>query len=101
VIILNAQAAIKTDGSQSTVILSNSTIAGNANGVQILNGGTILTSGNDTIVGNGTNVTGSLTSITSAGGSSNEAGHRLTFEFSWNQRNGPFKTLVVIRAIHN
>ena len=58
VIILNAQAAIKTDGPQSTVSLSNSTIAGNGAGVQILNSATIVTSGNNTIVGNGTNVSG-------------------------------------------
>jgi hypothetical protein len=59
--ILNAAAAIKSNGPQSFVILTNSTIVGNALGVQTLNSGVMVSSGNNTIYGNGTDVSGTLT----------------------------------------
>jgi hypothetical protein len=65
--VLNASVALKANGPQSFVILTNNTVVGNAIGVQSLNGATILTSVNNTVTGNGpTNnqnvVGGSLTS---------------------------------------
>ena len=59
--ILNANVAIKANGPLSTVILTNSTVSGNAIGVQTLNGGNINSLANNTISGNGTNVSGTLT----------------------------------------
>jgi hypothetical protein len=59
--VLNAGAAIRANGPQSTVILTNSTLSGNGIGTQALNGATVLTSQNNTITGNGTDVSGALT----------------------------------------
>jgi hypothetical protein len=59
--ILNASVAIKANGPQSIVVLTNSTVSGNGTGVQPLNGGTIFTSQNNTIKGNGTNLSGAMT----------------------------------------
>ncbi|HEY5379156.1 MAG TPA: Ig-like domain repeat protein [Pseudolabrys sp.] len=60
--VLNAKVAIKANGPQSTVILTNSTISGNGIGVQTLNGGHVYTPHNNTITGNGTDVSGALSS---------------------------------------
>jgi hypothetical protein len=59
--VLNSQAALKANGPQSYVILTNCTVSGNSNGVQVLNGATVLTSQNNTITGNSTNISGTLT----------------------------------------
>jgi hypothetical protein len=59
--ILNAQFAINSNGPQTAVVLTNSTIAGNGFGTRILSGGTIYTSQNNTIKGNGMDVSGALT----------------------------------------
>jgi hypothetical protein len=60
--ILNANVAIKANGPQSTVILTNSTMAGNGTGVQVQNGATVYTPHSNTIYGNGSDLSGSLTS---------------------------------------
>jgi hypothetical protein len=59
--VLNAAVALKANGPQSFVIISNCTVAGNAIGTQVLGGATISTSNNNTIRGNGTDISGSLT----------------------------------------
>ncbi|HEY5306352.1 MAG TPA: hypothetical protein VIJ52_06765 [Pseudolabrys sp.] len=63
--ILNAGVALKANGPQSIVILTNNTVGGNTIGVQQQNGASVLTSGNNTITGNGPsnnqNVVGTLT----------------------------------------
>jgi hypothetical protein len=59
--VLNANQALKGNGPQSVVIITNCTIGGNNTGVIQQNGATILTSGNNTIQGNGTDVSGTLT----------------------------------------
>jgi hypothetical protein len=59
--VLNANQALKANGPQSVVIITNCTIGGNNTGVIQQNGATILTSGNNTIQGNGTDVSGTLT----------------------------------------
>jgi hypothetical protein len=59
--IYNANVAVMANGPQSIVILSNSTVAGNGTGVRPLNGATIFSSGNNTINGNGTDLTGTIT----------------------------------------
>ena len=62
VTILNSSgAAITSDGPQSYVFLTNSTISGNATGVQTQNGGTVYSLVNNTISKNGTNISGTLT----------------------------------------
>jgi hypothetical protein len=53
--------AITSDGSQSYVFLTNSTISGNATGVQTQNGGSVYSLVNNTISGNGVNISGALT----------------------------------------
>ena len=59
--ILNASAALKANGPQSFVILTNNTVAGNNTGVSVSNGASVISSGNNTIYGNTTNVTGTIT----------------------------------------
>ncbi|HWJ18919.1 MAG TPA: hypothetical protein VNR65_09370, partial [Geobacterales bacterium] len=63
--ILNAGAALRANGSLSFVVLTNNTVSGNAIGVQVTNGATVLTSVNNTITGNGPtnnqNVVGTIT----------------------------------------
>jgi hypothetical protein len=59
--ILNAGVALKANGAQSFVILTNNTVSGNSTGIQVVNGATVITSGNNTVFGNGTNVIGTLT----------------------------------------
>ena len=59
--ILNASVGVKANGAQSIVILTNSTISGNAIGVQPENGGIVYTSTNNTIYGNGTDFGNSMT----------------------------------------
>ena len=60
--ILNtAGPAVNSNGAQSTVILTNSTVAGNQTGVRVINGATLYTSLNNTIQGNGTEVVGTMT----------------------------------------
>jgi hypothetical protein len=63
--ILNAGVALKANGPQSFVILTNNTVGGNTVGVQQQNGATVLTSHNSTITGNGPsnnqNVSGTIT----------------------------------------
>ena len=59
--ILNANVAIKANGPQLTVILTNSTVSGNGIGVQTFNGGAVYTPRSSTISGNGTDLSGSLT----------------------------------------
>jgi hypothetical protein len=63
--ILNAGVALKANGPQSFVILTNNTVGGNTIGVQQQNGATVLTSHNSTISGNGPsnnqNVQGTVT----------------------------------------
>jgi hypothetical protein len=51
--ILNAAVALKANGPQSFVILTNNTVSGNTIGLQILGGAGVLTSVNNTITGNG------------------------------------------------
>ncbi len=58
--ILNSQAALKANGPQSFVILTNNTVSGNSIGLQVLNGASVASSGNNTIFGNGTNVSGTF-----------------------------------------
>ena len=60
--IYNANSAIKANGPQSVVILTNSTISGNGIGVQVQNSGTVYTPQNNTITGNGVDISGALTS---------------------------------------
>jgi hypothetical protein len=59
--ILNASAALKANGPQSSVILSNNTVSGNGLGVQVLNGATVYTAGNNIVAKNGNDVSGTLT----------------------------------------
>jgi hypothetical protein len=63
--ILNAGVALKANGAQSFVILTNNTVGGNTIGVQQQNGATVLTSHSSTITGNGPsnnqNVSGTVT----------------------------------------
>ena len=59
--ILGAATALKANGPLSSVVLTNNTISGNTLGVQVLNGATVFTSGNNTIKNNTTNVSGTLT----------------------------------------
>jgi len=62
VTILNSSGpAITSDGPQSYVFLTNSTISGNATGAQTQNGGSVYSLVNNTISGNGTNISGTLT----------------------------------------
>ena len=62
VTILNSGgSAITSNGPQSYVFLTNSTISGNAIGVQTLSGGTVYSLVNNTISNNGTNVSGTMT----------------------------------------
>jgi hypothetical protein len=63
--VLNANVGIKANGPQSVVVLTNSTLSGNAIGVQAQNGGAVYTPQNNTITGNATNVSGSLSSAPS------------------------------------
>ncbi len=60
--VLNAGVAIKANGPQSTVILTNSTISGNGTGVQVQNNGVVYTPQSNTIYGNGTDINGGLSS---------------------------------------
>jgi hypothetical protein len=60
--ILNANIAIKANGPQSTVMLTNSTVSGNGIGVQVQNGAHVYTPQSNTISGNGTDLSGSLSS---------------------------------------
>jgi hypothetical protein len=64
VTVLNASVAVKSNGPLSYVVLTNSTLVGNSLGVELLNGGTLLTPGHNTVYGNSTNVSGSMTSGT-------------------------------------
>ena len=63
--ILDAGVALKANGPQSFVILTNNTVGGNTIGVQQQNGATVVTSHNSTITGNGPsnnqNVSGTVT----------------------------------------
>jgi len=63
--ILNAGVALKANGPQSFVIVTNNTVGGNTIGVQQQNGATVITSHNSTITGNGPsnnqNVSGTVT----------------------------------------
>ena len=59
--ILNAAVALKANGLQSSVVLTNNTVTGNGTGVQVQNSATVFTSGNNTIKNNTTNINGSLT----------------------------------------
>jgi hypothetical protein len=59
--ILNAAVALKANGPQSSVVLTNNTVTGNGIGVQVQNSATVFTSGNNTIKNNTTNISGSLT----------------------------------------
>ena len=65
--ILNAGVALKANGPQSFVIVTNNTVGGNTIGVQQQNGATVITSHNSTITGNGPsnnqNVGGALTPV--------------------------------------
>ena len=59
--ILNAGAALKANGPQSFVVLTNNTVSGNNNGVLVQNSATVISSGNNTVSGNATNVSGTIT----------------------------------------
>ena len=59
--VLNALVAIKANGPQSSVVLTNSTISGNGTGVQVLSSAQVKSSGNNTIQNNGVDVSGTLT----------------------------------------
>jgi len=59
--VLSSTAALKANGSQSFVLLTNSTVSRNSNGVQVHSGANAYTSGNNTIFGNGVDVSGILT----------------------------------------
>ena len=63
--ILNAGVALKANGPQSFVVVTNNTIGGNTIGLQQQNGATVITSHNSTVNGNGLsnnqNVSGTLT----------------------------------------
>jgi hypothetical protein len=60
--VLNANVAIKANGPQSTVILTNSTVSRNGIGVQVLNSASVYTPQNNTIYGNGVDISGALSS---------------------------------------
>ena len=60
--ILNAGVALKANGPQSTVILTNNTVSGNGVGVLVQNGAQVYTPANNTICGNGTDLSGALSS---------------------------------------
>jgi hypothetical protein len=59
--VLSSAAGLKANGTQSNVLLTNCTVSGNTNGVQISNGASAYSSGNNTIFGNGVDVSGTLT----------------------------------------
>ena len=59
--ILNAQVALKANGGQSYVILTNNTVAGNGIGIQVRNSAHVTTSSNNTVYGNLTDVDGTVT----------------------------------------
>jgi hypothetical protein len=56
--ILNANIALKANGPQSFVVLTNNTVSGNTNGIQVVNGASVNSSVNNTIFGNGVDVSG-------------------------------------------
>jgi len=58
--VLSSSAALKANGTQSFVLLTNCTVSRNSNGVQVLNGANAYSSGNNTIFGNGVDVSGTL-----------------------------------------
>ena len=58
--ILNAGVALKGNGPQSYVVLTNNTVSGNAIGILASGGANINTSGNNTVFGNDNDVSGSL-----------------------------------------
>ena len=58
--ILNAGVALKANGPQSTVILTNNTVSGNGVGVLVQNGAYVSTPQSNTISGNGIDLSGSL-----------------------------------------
>ena len=60
--ILNAGVALKANGPQSTVILTNNTVSGNGVGVLVQNGAQVYTPANNTIGGNGADLSGALSS---------------------------------------
>ena len=61
--ILNAAVALKGNGPQSFVILTNNTVTGNGIGVLVQNGASVVSSINNTIYGNATNVSGPITNV--------------------------------------
>jgi len=60
--ILNASVGIKANGPLSTVVMTHSTVSGNGTGIMVQNGGHVFTPHNNTIIGNGTDFSGSVTS---------------------------------------
>jgi hypothetical protein len=54
---------LSTAGPSAEITFSGSTIDANANGASNVNGGTLITTGNNLFIGNGSNVAGSLTRI--------------------------------------
>ena len=54
----SGSSAVISNGPRSNVILTNNKISGNAVGVQTLNGGNVITSVNNVILGNGVDVSG-------------------------------------------
>jgi parallel beta-helix repeat protein len=58
--ILNAAVALKANGPQSFVVLTNNTVSGNTIGIQVLNSANVNSSVNNTIFGNGTDVSGTI-----------------------------------------
>ncbi|HEY5378441.1 MAG TPA: hypothetical protein VIJ78_02765 [Pseudolabrys sp.] len=62
--ILSAGVGLKANGPLSSVVLTNNTVTGNGIGIQQVNGATVRTSGNNTIQNNTTNISGTLTPVT-------------------------------------
>jgi len=62
--ILNTGVGLKANGPLSSVVLTNNTVTGNGIGIQQQNGATVRTSGNNTIQNNTTNISGTLTPVT-------------------------------------
>jgi hypothetical protein len=60
--ILNTQAGLKANGPLSFVVLNNNTVTGNLTGVQVQNGATVYTAGNNVVMfsGPGGNLVGTL-----------------------------------------
>jgi len=59
--ILSSGTALKANGLQSTVLLTNNTVTGNGIGILQQNSANILTSGNNSIRNNGTDISGTIT----------------------------------------